>query len=75
VSRWSQPPDALEWNEYRLRAQEAYWDKSFPACRAAGPQHAECLLDEDHAGDHFGNGYDQWGPQGAIHWDEKRRRT
>jgi hypothetical protein len=43
------------------RAQAVYWDRA-PACRAKGPDKAECLLEVGHAGDHQGNGFDAWGP-------------
>lgn len=55
-------------DRYRSRARQVYWDRSFPACRAKGPSKAECLLPTDHDGDHFGNGYDKWGPKGSLGW-------
>lgn len=58
-------------NAYRERAHAVYWNKGTRACRAKGPQKATCLLDPKHEGDHYGNGYDEWGPKGAISWEAR----
>lgn len=53
------------------RAKAVYWDRE-PACGAHGPDKARCLLDVDHAGDHEGNGYDDYGPLYRV-WCTPRR--
>ncbi len=50
-------------HEYQRRASLVYGDKSVPACRAKGPNKAECLLEPGHGGEyHEGNGFDAYGP-------------
>jgi hypothetical protein len=58
----------LNWFKYQNRAKAVYWNRSASACRAKGPSKAECLLEPNHSGPHFGNGFDQWGPRSPIHW-------
>jgi hypothetical protein len=70
VSLWDVCPSEHPQYAYESRAKAVYWNKDFPACRAKGPDHAECLLNPGHAGDHYGNGYDEWGPDGAFSWPE-----
>lgn len=72
--RWDQAPrDRYNptMHDYTLRAQAVYWNPDTPACRARGERHAECLLNPGHAGDHYGNGYDEYGPLGAHRWPGK----
>jgi hypothetical protein len=65
---WDNAPREHPTHLYGQRAQRVYWDKTFPACRAKGPGRSECLLNPDHNGEHFGNGFDNWGPTGATWW-------
>lgn len=57
---------------YDERAKHVYWDKG-EACRANGPNHAECLLEAGHDGPHEGNGYDESGPLPKI-WRTPMKR-
>lgn len=59
---------------YDSRAKDVYWNRNFPACRAKGNGKAECLLNPDHRGPHYGNGYDNYGPTSAISWENKDSR-
>ncbi len=68
---WDHAPVEYPHHIYGDRAKQVYWDSDFPACRAGGPHHAICLLNPGHPGDHFGNGYDDFGPLGATHWRQR----
>jgi hypothetical protein len=73
---WDRVPDEYPAPLYSARARQVYWNKSFPACRAKGPSHAECLLNPRHEGTrHFGNGFDNYGPRGATWWDKREDRA
>lgn len=65
---WDRAPSPLTWQQYSERARQVYWNRDFPACRAKGPRNAKCLLNPAHDGDHFGNGFDEYGPLGARQW-------
>ena len=63
--------------EYHYRASQVYWrgEDGADACRAKGGRHgAECLLLDGHRGDHYGSGFDQWGPIPGIRWATKGER-
>lgn len=71
--RWAPTGDIApywNWRGYQERAGQVYWNKKTPACRSKGPGKAECLLPPGHEGPCYGNGYDEWGPKGAIRWGE-----
>jgi hypothetical protein len=73
-------PVTIEWlrvaGRYRTRARDVYWLPSdVAACRASGPHHARCVLEPDHPGDHYGNGFDKWGPTAARRWERADRET
>lgn len=73
VGPWATAARALGQPEssYRKRAKDAYWrPATVESCDARGPRDgATCLLDPDHrGGQHFGNGFDQWGPKGPYAW-------
>lgn len=72
VVHWDHCPGRIPMPVYRERAQQVYWNKRFPACRAGGPRNAECLLDPGHEGPHYGNGFDTYGPIGATRWPATR---
>lgn len=69
---WDRCPETLPRFVYDARARSVYWNRDFPACRAKGRSNAECLLDPGHAGDHYGNGFDTYGPVGPRRWPRKR---
>lgn len=69
---WDQSPRVFPRHVYSDRAKQVYWNDAFPACRAKGPNHSVCLLNIGHTGDHYGNGYDDYGPMGPGPWKQKQ---
>lgn len=68
---WTTETGPVQHGDYRERARAVYWNRDFPACRARGFGNAECLLNPEHPGPHFGNGFDNYGPTGAKTWESR----
>lgn len=69
----SDAPKALDdiHRQWDKRLQDVYWHGAL-ACRARGPDKAECALLPDHDGSHEGNGFDVYGPKPWT-WRNDRR--